>query len=116
MRNPARGIPHNINQHGHARRKMPQNMTMEQPHPGIISTEAEHRVPATGDLDCITEGGAREIVRLEGGVFWIWGFGGGFWWFEAWWVGVCEGVVRAPAVGGFLDGEDVEVVAVLGGV
>jgi hypothetical protein len=73
MRNPARRITHNINKHRHPRRKVPQNMAMEEPHAGIIGAEAKYRIAAAGDLNCIAEGGAGEIVGLEGRVFWVGG-------------------------------------------
>lgn len=80
MRNLPRRIPHNINNHRHPRRQMPQNMTMEKPHSRIFSPEAQHRVPSARDLDCIAEGGAGEIVGLVRWVCWGWWicFWGGF--------------------------------------
>lgn len=82
-------------------------MAMEEPHAGVIGAEAEHRIATAGDQDCITEGGAGEIVGLEGGVIWVWGFRFGVGvcvWLETGWIGVCKGVVGAPTVGGLLDG------------
>jgi hypothetical protein len=53
MRNPARRVPHDIDEHRHPRREMPQDMAMKEPHTGIVGAEAEYRVAAAGDLDCV---------------------------------------------------------------
>jgi len=45
----------NINEHSHARSKVPKYMTMEQPNARIIGFESENRVPAAGNLDCIAQ-------------------------------------------------------------
>lgn len=86
---------------------------MEEPHARVVRAEPEHGVSAARDLHRVAEDGAREVVWafavavIVVGAAWVWG--------QAWWwEGVFEGVVGAPADGGFVDREDVEVVAVLG--
>lgn len=41
---------------------MPQDMAMEQPDARILSAEAKNSIPPTGDLNCISENGAGEII------------------------------------------------------
>lgn len=117
MRLRPRRIPHDVDQHRHPARQMPQDMAVEEPHARVVRAEPEHGVSAPRDLDRVAEDyGAREVVRdilVTAGVAWIrvrvrvWRG------VQARWEGVFEGVVGAPADGGFVGREDVEVVTVL---
>jgi hypothetical protein len=81
-------------------------MAMEEPHARVISVEAEHGVSAGRDLDCVAEDGTGEIIRLLVRVRMLY----------AGWNLVRERVVRTPADRGLVDGQDEEVMAVLGSV
>lgn len=84
---------------------MPNNMTMKHPHPRTGSPEAQHRMAPARDIHRVAEHGAREAVPIWLELELELGLGL-----------VLEGIERAPAQTGFVDGEDVEVVAVLGRV
>ena len=104
-------IAHDIHQHGHATRQMPENMAMEQPHARIVRPKTKNGVPTSRDLHGVPPSDNGEVVRIGGVAVPMTAAHG----VNAGWKGIFEGVVGSPTGGGFMDCDDVEVVTVLFG-
>jgi hypothetical protein len=102
-------IAHDIHQHGHAARQMPENMAMEQPHARIVRPKAKNGVPTPGDLHGVSQSDSGEVVRIGGVAVPMTAADG----VNAGRKGIFEGVVGSPTGGGFMDCDNVEVVTVL---
>lgn len=53
---------HDIDKHRHATRKVPQDMTVEEPDSRIVGPEPKHRMAPGGDMHSIAEDGLGVIV------------------------------------------------------
>ena len=58
----ARFSPHDLKSHGHTTNMMPQNMTMKQPDPLIVSSKPDDNVSFRRDVDGILSNGIAKIV------------------------------------------------------
>lgn len=89
----------NINQHRHPTRQMPNNMTVEQPHPRIIRPEPQNRITPTGNIHRIPKHRTREIIPGLG--------------LQPRRNRIHKRIIRAPADRRLINPKDIEVVAVL---
>jgi len=105
-------MSHDIHQHGHAARQMPENMAMEQPHARIVRPKMKNGVPAPRDLHRVSQSDTGEVVRIGGVAVPMTAADGVNYHASAGQKGIFEGVVGSPAGGGFMDCHNVEVVTV----